>query len=371
LRSALLSAQVAFSVVLLVGAGLMTRGVERARTQDPGFNISGVAYATFDLPASSYDAARSRAFFTQLERDLATTQSGQAIGLTRLAPLGNSRNFTHFRLPGESEKQGRMVATNEVNGAYFDVLGIPVIEGRNFDAVDAARPLLLVNQIFARRFFEDKAVGKTLIIDKPYQIVGVVKDAYTTGLDEISPTIYFAISGERVPTAVFRTASGAGDSIATAAKQIDARAGTTVIPLSVNLDKSLQGSRAGAAIAEILGVFALVLATIGMFGVFAFWVEQRSKEIGIRMALGARPKQVIRLVLSTSSRAVLVGLVLGFAGALGMSRLLQKFLYGLSPFDPVSYALVGLVLAVAGLAATFLPARRATQIDPMSALRCE
>ncbi len=371
LRSVLLSAQVALSVVLLVGAGLMTRGVEKARTQDPGFNISSVSLATFDLPASSYDAARSRAFFAQLGRELAAARDGRAIGLSRLAPLGNGHNFTHFRLPGESEKQAKLVATNEVNGGYFDVLGIPVLQGRNFEATDADRSVVLVNQAFARNAFGDKALGKTLIAAKPYEIVGVVKDSFTIGLDEIAPTVYFAISGERVPMVLFRSAPGAGDSIATAAKQIDARAGTTVIPLSVNLDKSLQGSRAGAAIAEVLGGFALVLATIGMFGVFAFWVEQRSKEIGIRMALGARPKQVIRLVLSTSSRAVLIGLVLGFAGALGMSRLLQKFLYGLSPFDPVSYALVGLVLAFAGLAATFLPARRATRIDPMSALRCE
>jgi putative ABC transport system permease protein len=179
------------------------------------------------------------------------------------------------------------------------------------------------------------------------------------------------LGGDSIPVALFHTTPGAADAIAAVARQIDPRAGTTFTPLSVNLDKYLQASRAGAAIAEGLGAFALALATIGMFGVFAYCVEQRTKEIGIRMALGARPKQVIRLVLGSSSRAVLIGFLLGFAGAAGVSQLLRKLLFGLSPFDPVSYALVALILAAAGLAATFLPARRATKIDPMAALRCE
>jgi predicted permease len=358
------------SVVLLVGAGLMTRGVERARTQDPGFTISGVSIAQFDLPASSYDAARSRAFFAQLSRDL----SRQTIGLTRLAPLGNSSNWTSFHLPGETEKQGKMASVQEVNRGYFDVLGILVLEGRNFEGTDADRSVVLINQTLARRFFDGNALGKSVVAGKPYQsreIVGIVKDAFTTGLDEISPTLYFPISGDSIPMALFRSTPGTADAITAVAKQIDPRAGTSFTPLSVNLDKYLQASRAGAAIAEGLGAFALALATIGMFGVFAYWVEQRTKEIGIRMALGARPMQVIRLVLGSSSRAVLIGLVLGFAGAAGLSRLMQKLLFGLSPFDPISYATVALVLAAAGLAATFLPARRATKIDPMTALRCD
>jgi predicted permease len=370
LRSVLLTAQVALSVVLLVGAGLMTRGVRRARTQDPGFTISGVSIAQFDLPANSYDAPRARAFFAQLSRDLA----GKTIGLTRLAPLGNSRNFTSFKLPGEAEKQGTLVAVQEVNSGYFAVLGIPVLKGRTMEDADADRSVVLINQTLARRFFDGNALGKSILTGKPVQpreIVGIVKDAFTTGLDEVSPTIYFPLGGDSIPVALFHTTPGAADAIAAVAKEIDPRAGTSFTPLSVNLDKYLQASRAGAAIAEGLGAFALALATIGIFGVFAYWVEQRTKEIGIRMALGARPRQVIRLVLSSSSRAVFIGLVLGFAGAAAASRLLQRLLFGLSPFDPISYAMVALVLAAAGLAATFFPVRRATRIDPMTALRCD
>ena len=367
LRSTLLTAQVALSVVLLVSAGLLARGVQRARTADPGFTISGVSMALFDLPANSYDAARARAFFTQLRGDLGK----QTIALTRLAPLGNSNRWTNFKLPGETEKRGRMVGVQDVNGGYFDVLGIPVLEGRNFETADEGRSVVLVNQEFARRFFDGPALGKTIITDKPFEIAGVVKDAYTNGLDEIVPTLYFPISGDSIPLALFRTTPGAADTVAAVVKQIDSRAGITFVPLSVNLEKYLQASGAGAAIAEGLAAFALLLATIGMFGVFAYCVEQRTKEIGVRMALGARPREVIRLVLGSSSRAVFIGLALGFAGGAAVSRLLEKLLFGLSPFDPVSYIMVAVVLAAAGLAATFFPARRATRIDPMAALRCD
>jgi predicted permease len=367
LRSVLLTAQVALSTVLLVGAGLMTRGVQKARTRDPGFTISGISVATFDLPASSYDDARSRAFFFQLSRDLST----DTIGLTALAPLGNGRVLTNFWLPGETERQGRMAMMQRVNEGYFDVLGIPIVAGRNFAATGIGSSLVLVNETLARRFFDGNALGKTIVSGKPFEIAGIVKDTYTTGLDEISPAIYFPITGDSVPMALFRATPGAAEAIAAVAKQIDARAGVTFAPLSGNLDKYLQASRAGASIAEGLGGFALALATIGMFGVFAYWVEKRTKEIGIRMALGARPQQVIQLALGSSSRAVVIGLILGFTAAAGISRLMTKLLFGLSPLGPLSYATAALTLTAASLAATFLPARRATKIDPMTALRCE
>ncbi len=370
LRGILLTAQVALSVVLLVGAGLMTRGVQRAHMQDLGFTVSGVSIAQFDLPASSYDAARSRAFFSQLSSDL----SAQPVALTRIAPLGGGQNWTNFRLPGEPEKQGKVVGVQEVNRGYFDVLQIPLVKGRLFEDADGDRPVVLINEAMARRYFDGDALGKSIVAGKPYiprEIIGVVKDAYTSSLDEITLTLYFPISGDSIPMALYRANPGTADTIAAVARNIDARTVTTFRPLSDNLDKYLQGSRAGAAIAEALGSFALALATIGMFGVFAYCVQQRTKEIGIRVALGARPAQVIRLILRASSKAVVIGLLLGFAGAAGLSQLMRGMLYGLSPHDPVSYAMVALALAAAGLAATYLPARRAAKVDPMSALRCD
>jgi predicted permease len=371
LRSILLSTQVALSVILLVGAGLLARGVQRARTQDPGFNVAGVSIATFALPMSSYDAARSFAFFTQLTRDLESSRPGFNLGLTILPPLANGTNRTGFRFTGETVSQARQVVAHLVSGGYFEVLGIPILAGRNFEPADGSRPVALVNEAFAKRYLDGKALGKTIVTNMPRQIVGIVKDAYTGGLDEIAPTVYMSTYGGSAPAALFRSTPGASEALTAVVKQLDPRVHVSVVPLSNNLEKWLQPSRAGASIAEVLGVFALILATIGIFGVFAFWVEQRTQEIGIRMALGARSGEVIRLVIGSSSRAVLIGLMIGFAGAAGSSQLLRTSLFGLSPFDPLSYVIVGLMLAGSGLAATFLPARRATKIDPMRALRCE
>jgi putative ABC transport system permease protein len=369
LRSALLAAQVALSVILLVAASLLARGIQNARAQDPGFKIADVSIATFELPASSYDAVRTRAFFTQLTQEL----KDEPLGLSRLAPLGQGSNWTSVRRPGENEKQRKMVLIQEVSAGYFGVLNIPVRAGRNFEAADADRKTMLVNETFAKRFFDSspETLGKTIVADTPYEIVGVVKDAYTRGLDEIAPTIYLQISANSVPLALFPTSPGEAGKLEATLKRLEPRARLSVSPLSDNLEKWLQSSLAGASIAAVLGAFALVLAVIGMFGVFAFWVEQRTPEIGVRMALGARPVQVIRLVLSASSRAVLIGLVIGFGGAVAASRLLVSFLFGVSPLDPLAYAETALILAAAGLLATYVPARRATKIDPMTALRCE
>jgi ABC-type antimicrobial peptide transport system permease subunit len=144
-----------------------------------------------------------------------------------------------------------------------------------------------------------------------------------------------------------------------------------VVPLNNNLDRWLRGPWLGAQLAGALGLFALILATVGMAGVFAYAVQQRTREVGIRMALGATPAQVVRLVLGGSSRAVVIGVVAGFAMALPASRLLRNVLYGLSPLDPIAYISVALILAIAGLAASYAPARRATRVDPVTALRHE
>jgi predicted permease len=369
LRSTLLSAQVALSVILMVAASLLARGIQNARAQDPGFRIAGVSVATFELPASSYDAVRTRAFFTQLTQEL----KDQPLGLSRQAPLGSGSNWTSFRRTGETEKQRKMVLIQEVSTGYFGVLNIPVRAGRNFEAADADQKTILVNETFANRYFNtsSETLGKTIVTDAPHQIVGVVKDAYTRGLDEIAPTVYVQISANSVPLALFPTSPSETGKLEATLKRLEPRARLRVSPLSDNLEKWLQSSRAGASIAAVLGGFALVLAVIGMFGVFAFWVEQRTPEIGVRMALGARPIQVIRLVLSASSRAVLIGLVIGFGGAVAASRLLVSFLFGVSPLDPLAYTETALFLAAAGFVATYVPARRATKIDPMTALRCE
>ncbi len=374
LRNSFLAVQVAASVVLLVGAGLLVRGIQRARHQDPGFAIRDVASVSFDLPANAYDAPRTRAFFAQLTRDLEALPGLQPIGLTRTEPLSSSRSFTNFRLPGEEETQSKPVQFQEVSAGYFDVLQIPIVAGRNLEPADGARNAIVINETMARRYWTTAtaAVGKTILSALTHEIVGVAKDAYTTDLDKIEPTLYQPLSGRSVPRALVRTAAGeSARAVAAAAARLDPRVQVRVTPLAENLDRWLDAVRTGAAVAAGLGMLALTLASIGMFGVFAYWVQQRTQEIGIRMALGARPGQVIHLVLSTGSRAVLLGLTAGLAGAIAGARLLHSYLFGLSPLDPVAYCGAAVVLATAALAATYWPARRATRIDPIRALRYE
>jgi hypothetical protein len=262
------------------------------------------------------------------------------------------------------------VLWQEVTAGYFDVLRIPVIAGRNFAPGDDATGAILVNQRLARQYWNnDSPVGKAAICvgGRTREIVGVVRDAYAENLDQVEPTIYIAFRGTTIPKVLI--APAAAQAVAAIASRIEPRARAQALPLQANVDRWFKTARIGAEIAGMLGVFALILATLGMSGVFAYVVQQRTKEIGIRIALGARPEQVVRLVLASSSRAVIVGLGIGIPFASLAARLMRDLLYGVNPLDPIAYLSVACILAVAGIAASYAPARRATRVDPLQALR--
>jgi predicted permease len=372
LRSLLLAVQVTLCVVLLVGAGLMVRGIQHAQEKDPGFAVTGITVVSFELPARAYDPLRTRAFFADVALALTGVQGVEA-GFATFEPLSNSRSRTAFRLP--DAKEARPVTVLDVSAGYFRVLRIPIVAGRPFEAPDTGRPVVLVNETLARRYWPGQdPVGQTFFggSREPVTIVGVVKDAYLVGLDQIEPMFYQPTRGSTMPKLLLRTSDAAAyAAVAAIVAGIDPRVRLQTTPLADTVDRYLVPARVGAMLAGVLGVFALSLATVGMFGVFAYVVQQRTQEIGIRMALGAQPGQVVRLVIAGSSRAVCVGLVAGLLAAALGSQLLRGFLFGVSPFDPRAYASVAAILAVAGLAATYLPARRATKVDPMTALRYE
>jgi len=230
-----------------------------------------------------------------------------------------------------------------------------------------------VNQAMARQFWgEANPIGKAIMVsDERWEVTGVVRDTYTTGLDRIQPLVFQPFRGTIAAKILVRTDASVSDVVTAAAADIDSRVRTQAAPLSESMDRWLGPSLIGAQIAGLLGFFALALASAGMFGVFAYTVQQRTKEIGIRMALGARPAQVVRAVIATSSRAIVAGFAIGFLAALGGSRLIAQYLYGVSPLDPRTYLLVAAILAATALAASYLPARRAARIDPIAALRHE
>jgi predicted permease len=369
LRSVLLAAQVAMSVVLLLGAALLLEGVRHARVRDPEFSFRDVTVVSLELPAGSYDRARISDFTKHLLTELKGRPELQPIALCSQEPWSNSIWDLALRLPGQDRSLERSTTALAVSPGYFDVLRIPILSGRNFNPADKDNTVILINQSLARRYWRDQnPVGKTLMfMQLPLEVVGVVPDT----LDRAEPVFYQPLGVPFPPKVLVRSAPGAAEAVAATVQQIDKRVRTQATPLSENMERAAAPARIGAQLAGLLGIFALALATIGMSGVFGYIVQQRTKEIGIRMALGARPWQVVWLVLSGTSRAVLAGLVIGLVGAIAVARLLTDFLYGVSPFDPRAYAAVALVLAAAGLAATFLPARRATKIDPMTALRCD
>ena len=376
LRSVLLSAQVAISVVLLAGAGLLVRGLQHAQHQDPGFRLDGVSIAKLEFPAAAYSGKRSQTFTAELQEALAHAEGLPATAIASDAPMANSRSWTSIRRPGEPESSERMVQMHQVSGGYFDVLGIPIVEGRNLTREDTARRLVLLNQTAARQFFAGaSAVGKMIeSSDQAWEVVGVVKDAYTTDLTTLPAMVYWPVTGAfGVPQLLIADGGNAAirDRIATIVHQLEPRGRMTIMPLAENFQSQLEPARYAATLAGVLGLLALGLASIGMAGVFAYAVRQRTREIGVRLALGARPEQVVRLVLMSNVRALAWGLAAGLAGAFAVTRLLKSIMFGVSAFDPMAYAAVLAILIAAAAAASALPARRAARVNPVTALRWE
>jgi len=372
LRSVLLSTQVAASVVLLVAAGLMVRGLQHAYTVNPGFPTAALSVVSFDLPAQGYDTARKRALILDLRSALDSLPDFKRYGLARTAPFANAHWFAGVRFP--SEDKNTAVETQEIGGQYFDVLGLALLAGRDFGPSDVDARAVLVNETLARRHFgSTNPIGRAIVMGtKPSEIVGIVKDAYTTGLEAIEPLIYQPVSGFEMPRLVIRDLSEADrQAIAVAAAGLDPRIHVHAEPLSAQLDRYLSPARTAAALAGILGLLALGLTCVGMFGVFAYLVRQRTQEIGVRMALGARSRQIIAMVVASGGRSVLMGLVLGLLASAVLSQGMQSLLYGLSRLDVRAYAGACVVVVISAAAATWIPARRAIRLDPVKALRCD
>jgi putative ABC transport system permease protein len=379
LRGLLLAVQVAVSVVLLVSASLLVRGAQRAGFFDPGFSVNDVTAVAFELPPGAYDEARKRAFFTELTEALRSLPADaiDAFGFATWEPTFIRRGYaTPMRLPDQTLSQARTLQWVDVSPEYLNVLRIPIVAGRNFESSDTNRPVVVINEAMARQYWpNENPVGKSFLLGRSEsrEIIGVMRDAHTHSMGSILPMCYQPLRGGRVvPRLVIRSSKGVPSAeLQRIVARFDPRIRIQTTPLSAHLEARLQEAKWGPMLAAVLGAFALGLATIGMFGVFAYAVRQRTREIGIRMALGAQPAAVVRLILTGHSRAVLAGLLVGLFGAIAASMIMRSRLHGLSPFDPVAYLGVAAVLTVAGLAASYGPARRATRVDPVVALRYE
>jgi putative ABC transport system permease protein len=355
-------------------AGLLLRGLDRARSIDLGFRTDGVTALRVQLAPTAYDPAGERRFFDELLPRLEA--AGARVGMSSLVPLGDARNYTDFVVPGATPDASQAIPVQDVTPGYFELLGITVLVGRTFRPGDLDLGVILVNESLARLYWPDRSpIGQSVTIgNRPREVVGVVRDAQLNGIGSRGPMYFspFSANSQGVgEPPVILIPSSMASSVAAAVRAADATAFTEAIPLSEQAHRSLGDARGSARLAGVLAWVALLLATSGVYGVISYSVEQRRREIMIRVALGARPREVVGLVLRRNATPLGLGIVVGLLISAGGSVVLGSQLYGLSPLDPAALAGVAAVLLVAGAAASTIPARRAVRLDPVAALHQE
>jgi predicted permease len=382
LGAALVVAQVCLSVTLLAGAGLLVRSLRNLETISTGFRADHVVVASLNPGANRYTPEQSRALFTTLMEQAESISGVQNASAALVSPVSGVLWMFSVEVPGYTPAPGQvpMAYYNAVGPGYFASVGAILKRGREFTRIDraGAPPVAVVNEEFVRKFCSGRdAVGQRIRSGgKSLEIVGVVRDSIYRDLRESKTAVFYVPllqTSQRSATLVLRAAGDlarASAHLAALARRID-----PTVPLfgmrtlEAQIAGTLSPERMLALVSSLFAIFAVVLAMIGLYGVLAYAVAQRSREIGIRMALGAAPGQVVGAVVRDAIRIVAIGLVLGVPLSLGASRWIATSLYGLQTGDPLTYVSIIAVLAVASLAAAYVPSRRAAQVDPMSVLR--
>jgi predicted permease len=386
LRGALVAAQVAACMVLLLAAGLLLRGLHRAQTIDPGFRMKNVAAIVFDLNGAGYDNQRAEALQRQLLQRIAALPGVNATAQASAVPLDDNHRVADLSIPGREEHVG--VEYNYVSHAFFPLLGIPIVRGRNFTEAESqtGAPVAILAESTARRLWpSEDPIGKTIRLEADYEVVGVAKDAQVSFLGRSDSTYAYLAAGPKQQLDLRLLISGSAGSPTTqnvraTVAAFDPELAVEIVNLEENLKPWLTPGRIFSTLSGFLSGLALLLAAMGVYGLVSYVVSRRVREIGIRMALGADNRDVMSLVLRQAMRPVVIGALIGIAGcgavAWALTTILPwdvslRFLYGISPVDPVAFlAVPGFLLGVAILA-SYIPARRAMKVDPMEALRYE
>jgi len=390
-RRILVTAELALSVILLVGAGLAVRSIEHLRRVDPGFDRQHVLTASIALPGIKYDTPdKVVGFLYQLRERLASAAGIEAAGIASASPLGGGG----FYLGREMVAEGRdPVPANEVSvnwnvatPGYFAALGLPLVTGRDFRLTDdtAAPPVMIVNQTFAKRMFgTENPIGRRAMSSRDEkverEIIGVVRDVKYYGAADSSRSLvwvpYAQHNAWHQGIVTVRARGGARDALDVVRRELHAMDPNIALANVSTMDEVMSRSMAGdSLIAILLGTFAsiaLLLAATGVFGVLSYAVAQRTREIGIRLALGARPNDVRRLVARETAPMVCAGVVIGLAAAFALARLARSMWYEVGPNDPLTFAGVAIALGVVAVIAAAVPARRAARVDPVIAIRNE
>jgi predicted permease len=386
LRSALVVAQLALSLVLLIGAGLFMRSLRRAVSFDPGFAAQNMLLASLETSGTGLAKAQGQAFYQQTLERVGSLPGVRAVTLTSIIPISGGGQRRNINIVGYEPQPNEDTETNTnvVGPNYFTTMDIAIVRGRAFNAQDTegAPPVIMVNEEFARRYFSGQdAVGKRLRwnADEPYmEIVGVARNAkYRSLREQTLPFIYIPLAQEyqRGMTLLVRTGDDPAALVAAVRGVVHALNKNVPIfavkTMTEQISAALAADRMIAVLLSVFGGAALLLATVGIYAVVAYSVAQRTHEIGVRMALGAEPRDIARLIVGQGLILILFGAGVGLALAFALTRVLTSLLFGMSATDPLTFAGVALLLVFIALVACYIPACRATKVDPMVALRYE
>jgi len=389
LRNLLVVTQIAVSMLLLVTAGLFIRNLRNTQHPDPGFATDEGLMASFDLGLAGYNNARGKLFEQQLLEQLRTSPQVLSASLAESVPLGSGGSKSPLYIEGEASHAGQLdekslIEHTTVSTDYFKTMGIPLEQGRDFNDRDTASgpAVVIVNETLARRLAPDgNAVGKRLRMDSQgdyLQVVGVVRDIKYHQLAEQPLFFGYRPLGQRYRSLLTLHVRTAGDPTAVISqvrsevKSLDPDLPLTDLKtMQQHMRLPLAPAKLFASLSSGFGVLTLLLAAIGLYGVMAYLVGSRTHEIGIRMALGAQTGGVLKLIIGQGMRLALTGIALGLIAAFALTRVLASVLYGVSATDPLTFTGVAVLLAGVAMLACYVPARRATKVDPLVALRYE
>jgi putative ABC transport system permease protein len=381
IRAALTVAEVALSVALLIGAGLLIRSFARLQQVSPGFNPTGVMTARVGLPNTAYPGGPpKRAFFERLLTDLRGRPGIEAAAIASGPPLSGDFTGGDVKLPTQSNEEAGSAAWRLAGPGYFATLGIP-LRGREFtsqDVTDAPR-VAIISAALAERYFPNQdAIGRALIMrsftEEPHTIVGVAGDVKTFGLDAEAGFVFYG-AATQYPTwnpmmLVWRSRAPSVDTVRASLRSIDANVPLSAVSsMDTLFEQSMGPRRFNLYLLSAFAGVALLLAAIGLFGVMAYLVSQRTREIGVRLALGATRSEVFRQVLGRGMALAGVGAAIGVGAAMGLSQVMETLLFSVSRRDPVTFIAVPVALVIVAALACYLPARRAMRVDPVVALR--
>ncbi len=389
LRNVLTVAEVALSLVLLIGAGLLLRSFQLLLDVKPGFESKNVITLRLILPKYSYsDASRQNTFYTQVLDRIGTLPGVKAVGGINDLPLTADRDATNVAIEGNpisDVSQLPLAELRSVTPRYFEAMSIPLIEGRAFGNADndSAPPVVIVNQTMARRFFPNESpVGRRIMLEattpnQPWMtIVGVVGNVRDVGLEKHPDLEVYQPYQQNTLSYMNLVAQTEGDprnfagSIRNELRTLDKSLPLAVPePMENVVAASVAARRFNLTLLGVFAGLALFLAAIGIYGVMSYGVTQRTQEIGVRMALGATPVDVLKLILRKGIILAGTGIIVGLAGALALTRVMTGLLYGVTTTDTLTFAGVSITMLLVAIAASYLPARRATKIDPLDALR--